>query len=74
LTNPSDSSALFPLLSPYTFKDSLKNPWLSKVHVFHDIGLDRLVNTYRNPVLLTRPVTYQSCVGPPRVGGGRGRR
>ncbi|KIY94940.1 hypothetical protein MNEG_13023 [Monoraphidium neglectum] len=59
---------------PYTFKDSLKNPWLSKVHVFHDIGLDRLVNTYRNPVLLTRPVTYQSCVGPPRVGGGRGRR
>lgn len=49
--------------SPYTFKDSLKNPWLRRVYIFHDIGLDRLVNTYRNPVLVTRPVTYGSCRG-----------
>jgi len=58
--------------SPYTFKDSLKNPFLRKVYVFHNIGLDRLVNTYRNPVLVTRPVTYQSCAGTThvsRVGG-----
>ncbi|KAI8471116.1 MAG: hypothetical protein J3K34DRAFT_238636 [Monoraphidium minutum] len=48
---------------PYTFKDSLKNPWLRRVLLFHDIGLDRLVNTYRDPVLVTRPVTYTSCRG-----------
>jgi hypothetical protein len=34
-----------------------------QVHVFHDIGLDRLVNTYRNPLLLTRAVAYASCPG-----------
>jgi hypothetical protein len=62
-----------PPASPYTFKDSLKNPWLRKVHVFHEIGLDRLVNTYRNPVLVTRPVTYESCPGTFHVSGGGGR-
>jgi hypothetical protein len=55
--------------SPYTFKDSLKNPWLRRVVMFHDIGLDRLVNTFRNPVAVTRPVTYASCRGTRHVGG-----
>jgi hypothetical protein len=49
--------------SPYTFKDSLKNPWVDTVVVFHDIGLDRLVNSYRNPAVVDRPVTYVSCPG-----------
>lgn len=31
--------------------------------VFHDIGLDRLVNSYRNPAVVDRPVTYVSCPG-----------
>lgn len=54
-----------PLLcrSPYTFKDSLKNPWVDTVVVFHDVGLDRLVNSYRNPAVVDRPVTYVSCPG-----------
>lgn len=47
--------------SPYTFKDSLRNPWVDTVLVFHDIGLDRLVNSYRNPALVDRVVTYVSC-------------
>lgn len=50
-----------PPCSPYTFKDSLKNPWVDTVLVFHDIGLDRLVNSYRNPALVDRAVTYVSC-------------
>lgn len=49
------------LCSPYTFKDSLKNPWVDTVVVFHDIGLDRLVNSYRNPAVVDRVVTYVSC-------------
>jgi hypothetical protein len=57
--------------SPYTFKDSLKNPYLRRVFVFHDIGLDRLVNTYRSPVAVTRAVTYQSCAGTLKVCHGR---
>ncbi|KAI8472387.1 MAG: hypothetical protein J3K34DRAFT_209795 [Monoraphidium minutum] len=59
-SNPLDEQLIY---CPYTFKDSLKNPWLRRVFVFHDIGLDRLVNTYRAPVLVTRPVTYTSCRG-----------
>lgn len=55
--------------SPYTFKDSLKNPFVKRVVVFHNIGLDRLVNTYRDPVVVTRPVTYESCAGTRRVSG-----
>ena len=47
--------------SPYTFKDSLKNPWVDTVLVFHDVGLDRLVNSYRDPALVDRAVTYVSC-------------
>jgi hypothetical protein len=31
------------------------------VLVFHNIGLDRLVNSYRNPALVDRAVTYVSC-------------
>lgn len=47
--------------SPYTFKDSLKNPHVDTVLIFHNIGLDRLVNTYRNPVVVDRTVLYKSC-------------
>jgi hypothetical protein len=47
--------------SPYTLKDSLKNPWVDTVMVFHNIGLDRLVNSYRNPAVVDRSVTYVSC-------------
>jgi hypothetical protein len=31
--------------------------------VFHDIGLDRLVNSYRSPATVDRQVTYISCPG-----------
>ena len=31
--------------------------------VFHDVGVDRLVNTYRAPVLVSRAVKYSSCPG-----------
>jgi hypothetical protein len=31
--------------------------------VFHNIGLDRLVNSYRNPAIVDRSVTYVSCPG-----------
>jgi hypothetical protein len=48
---------------PYTFKDSLRNPWVERVVVFHDVGLDRLVNSYRNPALVNRTVLYESCPG-----------
>ncbi|KIY97952.1 hypothetical protein MNEG_10010 [Monoraphidium neglectum] len=51
------------IFCPYSFKDSLKNPWLKRVYLFHDIGLDRLVNTYRDPVIVTRAVTFTSCRG-----------
>jgi hypothetical protein len=53
--------------SPYTFKDALKNPHVSEVVVFHDIGLDRLVNSYRSPVVINRPVTVRSCPGRQRI-------
>jgi hypothetical protein len=56
--------------SPYSFKDSLKNPWLKRVYLFHDIGLDRLVNTYRDPVIVTRAVTFTSCRGSHHVSWG----
>lgn len=35
--------------------------------VFHDIGLDRLVNSYRVPVVINRPVAVRSCPGRQRV-------
>lgn len=53
-------AALLPC-SPYTFKDSLRNPNVDTVLVFHDIGLDRLVNSYRNPAVVNRSVLYRSC-------------
>lgn len=31
--------------------------------IFHNIGLDRLVNSYRDPVVVNRTVTYASCPG-----------
>lgn len=31
--------------------------------VFHNIGLDRLVNSYRNPAVVNRTVQYTSCPG-----------
>lgn len=34
---------------------------MDTVLVFHNIGLDRLVNSYRNPALVDRAVTYMSC-------------
>jgi hypothetical protein len=37
------------------------------VLVFHDIGLDRLVNSYRNPVSVNRTVEYVSCPGTQHV-------
>jgi hypothetical protein len=37
------------------------------VLVFHDVGVDRLVNTYRAPVLVTRAVRYTSCPGMRRI-------
>eukprot|EP00775_Hariotina_reticulata_P006920 gene6920-7138_t len=48
---------------PYTFKDSLRTPWVDRVLVFHDIGMDRLVNSYRDPVRVNRTITYVSCPG-----------
>lgn len=35
--------------------------------MFHDIGLDRLVNSYRVPVVINRPVAVRSCPGRQRV-------
>lgn len=34
---------------------------MDTVLVFHDIGLDRLVNSYRNPAVVNRSVLYRSC-------------
>ncbi|WIA41787.1 hypothetical protein OEZ86_009120 [Tetradesmus obliquus] len=61
LTNQPFTTTL--IYCPYTFKDSLKNPYVTRVLVFHDIGLDRLVNSYRNPVSVNRTVEYVSCPG-----------
>eukprot|EP00878_Enallax_costatus_P007009 GHUV01007345.1.p1 GENE.GHUV01007345.1~~GHUV01007345.1.p1 ORF type:complete len:1094 (+),score=299.39 GHUV01007345.1:294-3575(+) len=57
---PFDTTLIY---CPYSFKDSLKNPWVDNVVVFHDIGLDRLVNSYRNPAVVNRTVQYTSCPG-----------
>lgn len=35
--------------------------------VFHDIGFDRLVNSYRNPAVVNRTVQYMSCPGTMRT-------
>lgn len=46
---------------PYTFRDSIWNPTVNRVVVFHDIGLDRLSYSFSNPLHLNRSVVYIGC-------------
>ncbi|GLC56027.1 hypothetical protein PLESTB_001056700 [Pleodorina starrii] len=47
----------------YTLADSLVNPAVRNIRVFHDIGMDRTAYSRLKPILVTRPKSYAACPG-----------
>ncbi|GFR47720.1 hypothetical protein Agub_g9474 [Astrephomene gubernaculifera] len=47
----------------YSFADSLRNPHVRYVRVFHDIGVDRVAYNRFNPIPVTTPKSLSACPG-----------
>ncbi|EFJ42609.1 hypothetical protein VOLCADRAFT_121499 [Volvox carteri f. nagariensis] len=45
----------------YTFADSLRNPTVRHIRVFHDIGLDRLAYRRSSPFAVNGSKSYRAC-------------
>ncbi|GIM05528.1 hypothetical protein Vretimale_9989, partial [Volvox reticuliferus] len=47
----------------YTLADSLRNPAVRHIRIFHDIGLDRLAYSISKPIIVSQPKSYAACAG-----------
>ncbi|GIL59049.1 hypothetical protein Vafri_14017 [Volvox africanus] len=47
----------------YTFADSLRNPAIRHIRIFHDIGLDRMAYSISRPIIVSQPKSYSACAG-----------